>query len=67
MSNEDKAARRRQQALYKQIHQHELSLKLMNLIRDGLSRKTVDACFKAARQQASKENDREEAVARLPQ
>lgn len=60
MRDEDKAARRRQQALFKQIHQHGLSLKLMELIRDGLSRKTVDACFKAAREQASKENDRED-------
>lgn len=48
-----------QRALFKQIHQHHLSLKLMELIRDGLSRKTVDACFKAAREQASKEIDRE--------
>lgn len=53
---------RTQRKLFQQIHQHELSLKLMVLIRDGLSRKTVDACFKAAREQASngKENGRED-------
>lgn len=59
----DKKAARTQRDLFKQIHQHELSLKLMPLIRDGLSRKTVDACFKAAREQASKENDREHRTA----
>mgnify|MGYP000846784024 CR=1 FL=1 len=52
-----------QRELFKQIHQYNLSLKLMELIRDGLSRKTVDACFKAAREQASKENDREHRAA----
>ena len=52
-----------QRGLFKQIHQYNLSLKLMELIRDGLSRKTVDACFKAAREQASKENDREHRAA----
>ncbi len=52
-----------QRELFKQIHQYNLSLKLMELIRDGLSRKTVDACFKAAREQASKENDHEHRAA----
>ena len=56
-------AQRIQRELFQQIHQHELSLKLMELIRDGLSRQTVDACFKAAREQASKENDREHRAA----
>lgn len=56
-------AQRIQRELFKQIHQHELSLKLMELIRDGLSRKTVDACFKAAREQASKEKRREHRAA----
>lgn len=54
---------RQQRLLFRQIHQHHLSLKLMELIRDGLSRKTVDACFKAAREQVSKENDREHRAA----
>lgn len=52
-----------QRELFKQIHQYHLSLKLQELIRDGLSRKTVDACFKAAREQASKENAREHRAA----
>lgn len=46
MFKEDPKERKRQRDLMSQIHQANLRPAFMNLLRDGLSRETIESCIK---------------------